>query len=188
MAMSKQPEDRLKLVIHLELESDTEDGEQPDTAFTYAVGREALANLQATGYPYQPSNTGARGAEIIVDVVVALQGVVHFLVDNKAVIEEIGNGLTTLIAIFSTGVIPIVKAIQHAVIKRDEADSALKITVDIDGTPITVEASDLQQAEAALKMAQRFQRENPSVAANVTPASKVKINGRVHNKKRPRRR
>jgi len=56
----------------------------------------------------------------------------------------------------------------------------IKISVVIDGAPVSVEAADLQDAEAAVKLAQRFHSAHPAV--KVTGKSQVKAKVKVSKK------
>ena len=56
----------------------------------------------------------------------------------------------------------------------------IKISVVIDGAPVSVEAADLQDAEAAVKVAQRFHSAHPAV--KVTGKSQVKAKVKVSKK------
>jgi hypothetical protein len=56
----------------------------------------------------------------------------------------------------------------------------VKISVVIDGAEVSVEAADLQEAEAALKLAKRFHSAHPAV--KVKPQSQVKAKVKVSKK------
>ena len=70
--------------------------------------------------------------------------------------------------------------------EEESERNPLKIEVEIDGVPIHVEAADLTQAEAALKLAQRFHSAHPE--AKPTAQSTNTVRSQVPARKRPRRR
>jgi hypothetical protein len=59
--------------------------------------------------------------------------------------------------------------------------------LEVDGASISIEAPDLENAEAAMKLAQRFQMQHPAVASQVTSQSSAKLKARVP-KRPPRKR
>ena len=75
--------------------------------------------------------------------------------------------IALLCAIFET-----TKPLLLSVFKVQEK-YVVKISVVIDGAPVSVEAADLRDAEAALKLAKRFHSAHPAV--KVTPRSQVKV-------------
>jgi hypothetical protein len=60
--------------------------------------------------------------------------------------------------------------------------SPIKITVEISGVPISIETPDLEAAEGAMKLVQRFQTQHPTVASQVTSQSNIKVQGSVPKK------
>jgi putative cell wall-binding protein len=50
----------------------------------------------------------------------------------------------------------------------------LKITLEIDGTPITIETPDLERAEDIIKLAQRINTNHSSIAVEKTPQRAIK--------------
>ncbi len=47
--------------------------------------------------------------------------------------------------------------------KANEQVNTIKITLEIDGEPISIEAADIESVEEVLKLAQRLQATNPSI-------------------------
>lgn len=81
------------------------------------------------------------------------------------------DAIAALCAIFET-----TKPLLAHVFKA-QGKHAVKISVEIDGAAVSVEAADLENAEAALILAKRFHSAHPAV--KVTAGSKVKAKVRV---------
>ncbi len=160
------------VVITLELVADEE---EVDPALITAIGRETATTLQHDGSTLRPVYTGQRGGPFIVEVVQAVEQAAVQVWSNRAAIEEGLNDLSALVTIFSAA-LPIIKRL-HPV----------KISIEIDGTRLAVEAADLAQAAAALTLAQQFHTAHPKEAAKINPKSQVKVQGRVPRKPRRRR-
>jgi hypothetical protein len=177
-----------KLVIAFELV--VEEGEH-DPALLQALGDETASALQKEGYlALPPAYTGQKGIEsFFVEFAVAVQQLATALWNNHAAISEGVADLSGLVTIF-TAIMPILKRIQQAHRERmgDEESAArpIRLTVEIDGASVGIEASDLAQADAALQIALKYRAAHPAVRA--TTKSKVKVRGQVHaRKRRPRR-
>jgi hypothetical protein len=177
------------LVITLELVPDEEEGDQ-DPAFVSALGRATTEVLQSDGYTLRPVYTGQRGGPFLVEVVTTISQVATQVWDNRATIEEVINDTGALITIFSF-VIPIIRRLFHTheqQIGKDESQAhPITIIVEVDGARIAVAAPDVTQADAALAAAQRFATAHPRVASQVTPKSKVIMQGRIPQRHRRRR-
>jgi hypothetical protein len=107
---------------------------------------------------------------------------------QKDVILADGSALITIF----TPVVLIVKYLHEAHERRVGKDAAqqspIKITAEIDRACISIEAPDLETAEAAIsKLAQRFQTQHPAIASRVTSQSNAKLKARV-SKRPPRKR
>ncbi|MFL5625949.1 MAG: hypothetical protein ACJ788_10200 [Ktedonobacteraceae bacterium] len=166
------------------LEVVTEDPHDADPALVDAVGRNTTDALRSDGYTIEPVYTGQRGG-FLIDVVIPFLTTIWV---QKDVILADGSALVTIF----TPVILVAKHLKEAHEKRVGKDanqqSPIKITTEIDGVPLSIEPPDLETAEAALKLAQRFQTAYPVVAAMVTPQSKVKVKGSVPKKPSRKRR
>ncbi len=83
---------------------------------------------------------------------------------NRDIILSDGSALVTLL----TPVVLIAKYLHEAherrVAKGANQQSLIKITAEIDGAPISIEAPDLETAKAALELAGHFQTQHPMVA------------------------
>jgi hypothetical protein len=147
-----------------------------------AVRRDTVDELQNPGYSVQPVPGGQRGADVLVNVITTLTNIATNVWANKETLERVltdAGGLVTVCG----GIAPIAKTLLHALQKRTatthNVQEAIKITLEIDGAPVTVEAADLEQAEAALTLAQQFHSSHPTVATQVTTRSKVKLKASV---------
>ena len=165
----------------LSLEVVPEDPQDADVALVSAVGLDTTEALSNNGYAVEPTYTGQRGG-FLVDVVIP------FLTTVWAQKEIILADISALAGIFSAAVAVVQhlrKAYEKYVGKDTAQQAPIKITLEIDNASISVEAPDLQRAEAALTLAQHFQNLHPRVAAKVTHQSHIKVKGSVP--KRPQR-
>ena len=181
MSLQQESDDPISLTITLELAP--ENSHDADPALVSAVGRDTADALRNDGYTIKPVYTGQRGG-FLIDVVMP---VLTAAWTQKDIILADGSGLVTIF----TPVVLIARHLQEVhqqhVEKEAVQQSPIKITAEIDGAPIAIEAPDLETAEAAMKLARRFQTEHPAVASKVTSQSKTKLKGNVP-KKPPRRR
>lgn len=189
--MSSQSSPNIPSQILIQLEILTEHADEADLALVSAVRRDTIDGLKTAGYITQPVSSAQRSGDILVEVVTTLSTIASNTWANKAIIERVitdAGGLVTVCA----GIIPIAKTLSQA-FKQRAADTGkiqepVKITIEIDGAPITIEAAGLEQAEAALKLAQRFHSAHTMVAKSVTPLSKVKIKANMPKAPRRKRR
>jgi hypothetical protein len=72
--------------------------------------------------------------------------------------------------------------------KEESVARPIKIMVEIDGASLVIEASDVMQANAALKLALKYRSEHPTTATQVTTKSKIKVQGQMPARKRRKRR
>ena len=187
--MQKQENTFEQMVFLLEITS--EDPQDRDIALVDGVRRDTIHALQNDGYRVQIPYTGERSGAAPIEVVTTLTNAATYVWAHKEVIEETMNDLSALVTIFGS-VIPVIKHVFKAdkqqTIKNQIPSQPIKIVTIIDGTPISVEAPDLEQAEAALIVAQRFRTQHPTVASKVTLKSKVKVKGNVSKRQAHRRR
>ena len=150
------------------LEVKPEDERESNPVVIGEVGRNIVSGLRQAGYAVEPVYSGQKGAlELLFMVGTVLQsGAVEAWTHIDAI--------AALCAIFET-----TKPLLLHVFKAQEKHP-IKISVVIDGAPVSIEAADLEDAEAALKLAQRFHAAHPAV--KVTAQSKVKAKVRVSKK------
>lgn len=189
MSFQSTASNPLQLLIQLEILA--EHADESDLAMVSAVGRDTIGELQNAGYSVQAVPTGQRGADILVDVITTLTNIGSNVWANKETFERLltdAGGLVTVCG----GIVPVAKTLLRVFKKRAAnssiAQEPLKITVEIDGAPVTVEATDLEHAEAALTLAKRFHSSHPAVAIQVTPHSKVKLKASVPKTQQRKRR
>lgn len=189
-AMAHTAEVPEELVRTLKLVAAEQEG---DPALVNALGRDTAAALQQQGYTLHPvhAEQKEKGGGFIVEVVTTITQLAAMAWDLRAVAEEVLADLSALITIFGA-INPALKQVFHAherqVGKQESTNTPIIISLEIDGAPLLITAPDLEQAEAALKLALRFRTAHPAVARQVTTKSKVKAQGRVPARKRRRRR
>lgn len=98
--------------------------------------------------------------------------------------ELIITWISAIVTILTPLSLIIKKVFEIASRRVSEQSTPIKVTVVIDGNPISLEASDV---EGALKLAERFQALNPQIANKITPQSKPQIIARVPRKPKKRK-
>lgn len=179
--MSSQPEYGSSPHRTIMLEVVSEDLQDSDLALVNEVGRDTIDALGRSGFNFKPIYTGQRGG-FLVDVLIPL------LTDawmHKDIILADGSALVTLITPAFMLIQHLRQAHEKRIGKEAFQQAPIRITVEIDGVPILIETPDLETAEGALKVAERFQTQYPTTASHVTLQSNVKVKGRVP--KRPLR-
>jgi hypothetical protein len=171
--------------LTLLLEIAPEDERDPDPIAVREVGQSIKDSLMQDGYAVEPVYTGHRGdVDIVLQTAIILQTLGGDIYAQKEVIGIVANLFTIFVPI-----LPLAQSIFKGRAKQATQNGTpqpIKITVSIDGAPITVEADDLQKAEAALELAKRFHSTHPTVA--VVPQSQIKISTPVPKKQQRRRR
>lgn len=187
---SQTPGPAQKLEVMFELAA--EEGED-DAALINMVGHETVSALQQEGYTARPPvYTGQKGAEgFLVEFVTMIQQTATTVWNDHMAIAEGIADLSGLITIFG-GILPVLKRMWQAHEKHVSEEKGttrlIKMMVEIDGAPLVIEASDITQADAALKLALKYRSAHPAAATQVTTKSKVKVRGQVPaRKRRPRR-
>src|SRR5438552_657184 len=167
------PEAPEELVMTLELVADESEG---DPALVNAVGRDTVTALQQEGDMVRPVYTGQKGG-FLVEVVTTVTQLAITAWENRAVAEEVIADLSGLLTIFDI-VLPKLKQLLHAheqrVGKEESTSNPMKIVLEIDGVPFSIEPSDVMQDDAASKLTLQFRSAHPLVAPQVTMKSKVK--------------
>ncbi|GHO94897.1 hypothetical protein KSF_049450 [Reticulibacter mediterranei] len=181
--ISPRSEDEQKCTVILELVTDPNDH---DPALLSAIGHEVVHLAQAEGYTTRPAPyTGERGIESF------LVELVTFIAANHATIAEGIADISGLLTV-CTSLVPLLKRTKEAHTQQvgptGQHDSSIKLTIEIDGKPLVIEAADLTQADAVLKLALKYRALYPTTATQVTPNSTIKVQGQMHARKRRRRR
>jgi hypothetical protein len=189
--MSFQPATDKPPQLLVQLEIFPEHADEATLAMVSAVRRDTVDELQNTGYSVQAVPGGQRGADVLVNVITTLTNITTNVWANKEIFERVLTDVGGLVTVCG-GIAPIAKTLLRVLQKRTatthNVQEAIKITVEIDGAPVTVEAADLEQAEAALTLAQRFHSTHPTIAKSVTTRSKVKLKASVPRTQQRKRR
>lgn len=179
-----------KLVIAFELVTEKD---EHDPALLKALGDETVSALQKEGYLALPSAyTGQKGIEsFFVELGIAAQQLATALWNNHATITDGITDLSDLVNIFAA-ITSVLKWVQQAHAKRvgkvENATRPIKMTVDIDGASVEIEASDLAQVDAVLQLARQYRAAHPTTATRATTKSKITVRGQIPaRKRRPRR-
>jgi hypothetical protein len=178
-----RPEDGQKCTITLELVTVPNDH---DPALPSAIGQEVVHLVQAEGYALRPAAyIGERGTESF------LVELVTFIAANHATIAEGIADLSGLLTV-CTSLVPLLKRTKEAhtqhIGQQDSTTHPIKLTIDLDGKPLVIEASDLTQASAAFKLALKYRALYPDTATQVSPNSTIKVQGQTPARKRRKRR
>ncbi|HEY7419899.1 MAG TPA: hypothetical protein VH593_32275 [Ktedonobacteraceae bacterium] len=156
----------------------TEGTHEADIALANAIEQEVSVALYDEGYrtqsggpPLTLEESLPRGGAFLTQFITFVtNAAVAAWVYRDTVLAD-ASGLVTV----CMGVVPVLRRLfqshkQHAK-QADVVPRPLKITVEIDGAAITIEAADVKDAKAALKLAQRFLKQHPTVARKATTHS-----------------
>jgi hypothetical protein len=164
-----------------------------DPALIDTVGHVTVAALEQEGYTTEPPvYTGQKGIErFFIELVTTVQQIATFVEGNHAAIAEDIADISGLVTIFG-GIVPVLKRLREAhekqVGKTESTIYPIKMTTDVDGAQLVIEMSDIEQADAAFKLAMKYHSAYPAKAMQVSTKSKAKVQGRVPaRKRRPRR-
>lgn len=162
-------------VIRLEVSAEEE--QTADIADIDEVRRSLVLELRNNGYSVtpSPSSTGVRekGVGPAFDVLIQIP---KFLHDNKDLLLEIFDSIIlTLQCILITR--------EKRSKEEKEKREPLKITLKIDGKPVTIESSDAKNAATLLE---HFVKTHPSEAKKITSESNLEIDVKVPTRKRHR--
>ena len=162
--------------IMIALEIVPEDEQYANPAMIGEIGRSVINALKKDGYGVEPVYTGQRGGVLFI-----IPMFVELAVQAIAVNKDL------LIELFKVAE-PVLGFLFRERDKQASNGQNMKVTVEIDGESISVEAPDVGSVERLMKLANRFWVEHPKVAANVTPQSKVRVKGSVSSSQQRRRR
>jgi hypothetical protein len=166
--MNNQPISSSTQHITIQLEVVPEDEQQRDIADIDEVGRSLFEQLRSTGYMVTPTSTGKKGGGPIFNILIQFP---QFLHDNKDwLLGSIPPLLECLLIVRD-------KHVEREGTKR----APLKVTLKIDGKPLTIETTDPKDAA---KLLERLQITYPKETSKVTPKSKIEVRVNVPKKKR----
>ncbi len=180
------------------LEIVAEDERDVDPAAIGEVGREILDEVKRDGGTVEPVYTGQRGGpDLLFEIVNYVQTTAQMFGADVFAQRDVIGETASLLAIFEFAR-PLAMKIFNAREKHEAKQAVVtttppvqeqhpvKISLVIDGEPITVEAANFKDAEAMLELAKKFHSAHPSV--NATPQSQVKIQASVPKKPQRKRR
>ena len=173
--------DPQQLSVTLELLS--EGFYEADRALVGDVGRATVEGLEGEdGYIVQPVARGQRGGDFVVQVLTTLATVPVEVWTHKELVERVMTDAGTLVTV-CVGVVPLVRRVFQAHKRQEEKRPVvlqpIKMTLEIAGQQVTVEAQDVEGAEAGIKVAARFYGQHTDAAKKVTARSSVKVKGAV---------
>lgn len=155
----------------IQLEVIPEDEGETDIADIDEVSRSLFEQLTNSGFTVTPTLTGRKGGGPIFDILVQIP---QFLQDNKDWLLAMLNALP-----------PVLQCLLIARDMRSEKEKTkrtpLKITLQVDDKVLTIEASDVNDAEKLLKQLQPIHHEGTKM---INSQSHVKIGVSVPKKKR----
>ena len=166
------------------LEIVVEDEENVDLYEMSAATRAIVNEVKHDGYSIEPQYTGQRGGlDLLFEVLPYVQTIWAGLYAQRETISIIAD-LSAVFAVVS----PLIMSVFKAREKQTAASPVppVKLTIMIDGAPISVEVANLQDAESALELAKRFHSVHPTVKP--TPQSQVQIQAKVPKKQKRGRR
>lgn len=182
--MSSQLESDRPNHLTIILEIVPEDPQDVDPTIVHAIGRDTAHALRIDGYTVEPVYTGQRGG-FFVDVIVPF--FVTAWTQKDVILADVSELITIL-----TPVVLITnylrKSYENRVGKDTVHQSPMKITIETEGASISIETPDLETSEAALKFANKFQKQHPTILSKVTSQSKAKIIAHVSTRQARKRR
>lgn len=185
-SVSRLPQE---LVAIFELMSE---GNEYDPALINTIGREAVSALQQEGYNAKPpAYTGQKGIEsFFVELVFVAQSIATFVESNHVAIAESIADISGLITVLG-GILPMFQRMHEVhernVGKTESTTHPIKMILEIDEEPLVIEVFDINQADAALKLALKYRSTHLTKASQVTTKSKIKVKGYIPARERRRR-
>ncbi|WP_069802450.1 hypothetical protein [Thermogemmatispora onikobensis] len=155
-----QPAERLQVVLALVPAAEAEGA--ADLALLTALHHELATTLQQEGFLLQPpAATGQKGTpDFFIEAWLFLQQVAGTVWQHHAAIAEGLADLSALVTLFEK-LLPVLKRLRerHARLVGQQAsqERSLRWTIELHGARLTLEAADLEQAEAAVQLAKKLQ-------------------------------
>jgi hypothetical protein len=165
--MSDQQTAPIPQDITVRLEIVPEDGQEVDITDIDEVSREIVDSLRDIGYTIEPVPTGAKGIYPAYDIVV------H-------VIEHHEQLLTAIIVAVSTAVQGVMRVTDWMRMRRKQKalDTPLKVTLEANGRPVTVEGSSVEEVT---KVIQHLQQDTgKEITAQSGVKMRVQVSRRSH--------
>ncbi|MBE3568075.1 MAG: hypothetical protein IMW90_20350, partial [Thermogemmatispora sp.] len=190
-----QPAERLQVLLELVPAAGTEGA--ADLALLTALHHELATTLQQEGFLLQPpAATGQKGTpDFFIEAWLILQQVAGTVWQHHAAIAEGLADLSALVTLFEK-LLPVLKRLceRHARLVGQQAsqERSLRWTIELGETRLTLEASALDQAEAALQLARTvqdaFARSPSGSGTPAKPPRTITVKGTVPPRKKRRRR
>lgn len=159
--------------------------EESDPAFIHAIGRDTVEALQHDGITVQPVYTGQQGGAFLVEIITVVSQLATAAWDHRTVIEEALNdssALVTLSGLILTIIHRVTRAYERRVGHAESVAHPLKIIIALDEDSITIETSNLPQAQDMItKLVQQFQ--NIHSSTKVSSPNKLKIQPKIPKKR-----
>jgi hypothetical protein len=190
-----QPAERLQVLLELVPAAEAEGA--ADLALLTALHHELATNLQQEGFVLQPpASTGQKGTpDFFIEAWLILQQVADTVWQHHAAIAEGLADLSALVTLFEK-LLPVLKRLRerHARLVGQQAsqERSLSWTIELGETRLTLEASELDQAEAALRLAREvqdaFARSHPGSEKSGKLPGTVTVKGTVPPRRKRKRR
>lgn len=187
--MANTHEETSKIPFPITVELEPENVDEWKLLNVNRLGQNFVRALPTSDYTVlYDGDEQVRGVDsFAVHVLMELTNAATYIWEQRAAIEQGLQYTGTTISV-CTGIISLLKRLKDVQKKQPEGGhQAITFVVEVDGKKVTVQAADVEDAEAAIKLAQRLLTTAPA-GKQITSKSKVKISGRVSNPSRKRRR
>ena len=189
--MANTHEETSKIPFPITIELEPENADEWKQLNVNRLGQNFIRALPTSDYTVLYDGDGddqVRGVDsFAVHMLMELTNVATYIWEQRAAIEQGMEYTSTTISV-CTGIVSLLKRLKDVQKKQPEGEhQAITFVVEVDGKKVTVQAADVEDAEAAIKLAQRLLTTTPA-GKQITSKSKVKVNGRVSNPSRKRRR
>ncbi|GCE08227.1 hypothetical protein [Dictyobacter aurantiacus] len=178
--MAEIQDEASKIPFPITIELEPENAEEWRLLNVSRLGQNFIRALPRSEYTVlYDGDEQVRGVDtFIVHVLIELTSAATYLWDQRAAIEEGVQFAGTTISV-CTGIVSLLKHLKEVQKKQPDGDAqGIAFTVEVDGKKVTVQASELEDAEAAVKLARRLLETAPA-GKQITSKSKAKVHGRV---------
>ncbi|GLV55457.1 hypothetical protein KDH_23010 [Dictyobacter sp. S3.2.2.5] len=178
--MAETQDETSKIPFPITIELEPENAEEWHLLNVSRLGQNFIRELPGGEYTVlYDGDDQVRGVDtFVVHVLMELTTAATYLWDQRAAVEDGVQFASTTVSI-CTGIVSLLKHLKDARKKQPDGDSqGITFTVEVDGKKVTVQASELEDAEAAVKLVRRL-LEPPPAGKQITTKSKVKVRGRV---------
>ncbi|GHO88833.1 hypothetical protein [Dictyobacter formicarum] len=186
--MADTHDETWKIPFPITIELEPENADEWRTLDVSRLGQNFIRALPASDYTVlYDGDEQVRGVDsFVVHVLMELTNAATYLWEQRAAIEQGLEYTGTTISV-CTGIISLLKQLKDTQKKQPEGESqGITFVVEVDGKKVTVQAPEVEDAEAALKLAQRLLSTAPA-GQQITSRSKIKVSGRVSHSSRKRK-